>query len=89
MNRYLTDLWRYVVDTGAAITTVSGWFLGWMPTFGAMLAILWYSIQIWESQTVARIRIRVRSHPLLCPPDSHLDPFVINPVENEKDDDYA
>lgn len=37
-----------VVSLGA----IAGTLIGWLPFFAAFVAIVWYSIQIWESATV-------------------------------------
>lgn len=42
---------KLVVDALAA-GTVMATLAGWLPTIAAALAILWYIIRIWESDTV-------------------------------------
>lgn len=37
-----------VISLGA----IAGTIIGWLPLFAALVAIIWYSIQIWESSTV-------------------------------------
>jgi len=49
-----------VAAHGVAIASVLGALAGWLPSVGAMLAVIWYAIQIWESQTVANWRRRIR-----------------------------
>lgn len=40
-----------ILDTASAGTIV-GYFLGWLPHFAGILAVIWYCLQIWESVTV-------------------------------------
>ena len=77
-------LWKHIIDAGAALTTALGVFLGWMPKMGAFLAVTWYLIIIWESQTVARLRVRFR--PLVNRPTGM---SISNPMEKIGDDDHA
>lgn len=35
----------------AAVTTIAGTIVGWLPVFAALVAIGWYLIQIYESRT--------------------------------------
>ena len=39
-----------IVSVGAIV----GAFLGWIPYIGALVALCWYLIQIYESQTLQR-----------------------------------
>lgn len=43
-----------VADVGAA-GAVIGTLVGYLPTIAAVLAIVWYCIQIWESKTFRRL----------------------------------
>lgn len=44
---------KYIADIGAA-GAVIGTLAGYLPTAAAVLAIVWYCIQIWESKTVRK-----------------------------------
>lgn len=35
-----------------SLAAIAGTLAGWLPLFAALVAIIWYSIQIWESATV-------------------------------------
>ena len=35
-----------------SLAAIVGALAGWLPIFAALVAIIWYSIQIWESATV-------------------------------------
>jgi hypothetical protein len=37
-----------IASVGAVIASA----FGWIPALGALVAIVWYAIQIWESETV-------------------------------------
>jgi hypothetical protein len=41
----------YTLDA-AGLLAILGALLGWISPIAALIAILWYSIQIWESRTV-------------------------------------
>lgn len=42
---------KHVVDTLSA-TAILGTFVGFLPPLAAFVAVLWYALQIWESDTV-------------------------------------
>lgn len=42
----------------AAYVAVMTALVGWFPAIGALLSIVWLSIQIWESKTMVKIRQR-------------------------------
>ncbi len=42
---HLTDSTKHIVDAGAAVT-IGATVIGWLPTIAAVLAIIWYVIQI-------------------------------------------
>lgn len=44
----------YVVGHTASLVTVFGTLLGWLPHIAALLAAVWYSVQIWESKTLQK-----------------------------------
>lgn len=44
------------LSLSAVVTTL----LGWLPTLGALLPIIWYSIRIYETDTVQDIVRRLR-----------------------------
>ena len=50
----------HAVDTGAAVS-IFAVLAGWLPGMVALLAAIWYCLQIWESQTVKGWRDRRRS----------------------------
>lgn len=50
----------HAVDTGAAVS-IFAVLAGWLPGIVAVLAMLWYILQIWESQTVRDWRAKWRS----------------------------
>lgn len=41
----------FVADTGAGLL-ILGSFAGYIPTIAAMVGMIWYAVQIWESDTV-------------------------------------
>lgn len=43
-----------VVAGGAIVSTL----LGYLPAFAAVLGVIWYAIQIWESKTVQEWNVR-------------------------------
>lgn len=53
---------KNVVDVASAATVVSA-LAGWLPTGAALLGIIWYAIQIWESKTVQDFIARHRRKP--------------------------
>jgi hypothetical protein len=68
-----TALVSHAVTAGLASVFVSSW-AGLVPPLAAalasLLAVIWYAIQIWESQTVMRWRRRwgLRIPPAISPP---------------------
>jgi hypothetical protein len=40
------------VGNVVSLAAIAGTLAGWLPLFAALVAIVWYSIQIWESHTV-------------------------------------
>ncbi len=49
----------YILDTTAAVTVLGTW-MGYLPTLAALLAILWYLVQLLESQTVKKLWAWIR-----------------------------
>ena len=43
-----------IIHTGA-VATILGTVLGWVPPIAAVLAMIWYSIEIYESKSFQRI----------------------------------
>jgi hypothetical protein len=48
-----------MADVGA-VGAILGSLAGYLPPLAALIAILWYAIQIWESDTVQHLRSRRR-----------------------------
>ena len=46
---------RLVGDT-VSLAAIVGTFLGYLPAIASLGAAVWYAIQIWESDTVQRLR---------------------------------
>jgi chromate transport protein ChrA len=44
-----------------AVGAIIGTFLGWLPSIAAILSILWFIVQLYESQTGQRIFTWLRS----------------------------
>ena len=40
------------VGNAVSLAAIAGTLAGWLPLFAAVVAVIWYSIQIWESATV-------------------------------------
>jgi hypothetical protein len=51
------DRHAIMADVGA-IGAILGSLAGYLPPMAALIGILWYAIQIWESDTVQRLRSR-------------------------------
>lgn len=51
MDQHSVSQW---VGNGFSVLAIVGGFLGWAPAIGALVAAIWYSIQIYESATVQR-----------------------------------
>lgn len=58
MDDYNITAWIGHSLSGAAIL---GTLAGWFPPIAAVVAFIWYSIQIWESDTVQKYRSRRRA----------------------------
>jgi hypothetical protein len=39
----------------ASLGTIVGTIFEWMPRFAVLLAVVWYVLQIWESNTMRRL----------------------------------
>lgn len=50
---------KVVLDLGA-FGTIAASFAGWLPSFAALLSVIWISIQIWESKTFGKLRTKFR-----------------------------
>lgn len=40
---------------GLGVFAILGAIVGWLPAIGALLAVIWYAFQIWESVTFQKI----------------------------------
>ncbi len=49
------DDWHIPINLALA-ASIWATFLGWLPPIAALIAVIWYSIQIYESKTAARFR---------------------------------
>lgn len=45
---------KAILDVASAGTIVAS-IVGWLPAVAAVMGILWYGIQIWESKTIQSI----------------------------------
>jgi hypothetical protein len=48
MNLYVNAWLGNGLSAGAIVATIAGW----LPPFAAVVALIWYAIQIWESKTI-------------------------------------
>ncbi len=49
----------YWVGSGASLGAIASTMIGWLPPIAAFIALVWYMIQIYESDTVQR-KLRMR-----------------------------
>ncbi len=47
--------WHFTINLTLA-ASIWATFLGWLPPIAAVIAVIWYSIQIYESKTAVRFR---------------------------------
>lgn len=52
-------IFGHVISTGAVIGSVAGW----LPPISAFVALIWYLISIWETETVQGWVRRLRGQP--------------------------
>ena len=55
----------------AAVGTVTGSLVGWLPELATLFTILWLGIRMWESETVKGLRARFRRKPEQVPDCPH------------------
>jgi hypothetical protein len=54
--------WKAFVDYFALpAALITGWIFQWLPVFGFLVPIVYYSIQIWESKTFQQYRHTLRN----------------------------
>lgn len=54
-----TGFWTTWVAHILSLFAIGGAFFGLIPAFAALLAVIWYLLEIWENKTVQRV-VRVR-----------------------------
>lgn len=42
----------HIVPHAASAIAIVGALIGWLPSIAALVGIIWYGLQIWESKTV-------------------------------------
>ena len=54
------------LGNGAAVTAIFSAVLGWIPPIAAVIALIWYTINIYESKTIQNYLQRRLRNKLMC-----------------------
>ncbi|WP_316980438.1 hypothetical protein [Shumkonia mesophila] len=54
LRNMLSETWQKIFDY-AAISTMIGTLMGWMPSMAATASFIWACIRIWETESVQKL----------------------------------